>query len=826
MIDGLVVSGMKTPLEETGEHGTRRQKGGVVRAKTPVRAYKELIASQEDWLVRRVLQYAKRYGYTRYSSTLLEAWRQSVVGLSAVLIQAAGDAVNHSGLNADADYTSDPVTAYGIEEARKHRSRGVALHQFLSLLKYYRQSYLDLIFKKFYKNSNFKLYYNFTIMVFDKIELGCSAEWTNSNFFSEIFDLQQRNKAVTEQKLIYLTIFESLKDPVIFADTNGHIRNMNRSACLYFTHYDTPGAIYYGQKEIDEVQQLFEPFLDIVANEADFPNCLLPTRTGQRRFHIKARRMIDTSERMAGVVLICTDITDYQQALHDAARADRAKSAFLATMSHELRTPAAGILGASDLLGHTGLTPGQRRYLDLIDASASTLLGVLNEVLDYSKFEEAGVVASMADFDLCTVIDEVVKIMRYQALRKGVVLNVGLPASIPRRLRGDADKVRHVLMNLIGNAVKFTEHGEIDLTVRRIRKQQSAPITLEFSIVDTGIGISPDLDGRLFEPFSQGDETISRRFGGTGLGLAICKRIVDALGGEIGARRREKSGSQFWFRLPFGAAKTGNPVRQVQAEMPVKPRSVLMVEDNEVNQIVGVGLLEHLGHNVRLAGDGQDALTMMREADFDVVLLDLHLPGMDGYSIARAIRMLDDPHKARTPLIALTADGNAKAKTESFAAGMDGFLMKPLRAEELNRILGNLGDCANFPQSGTLSTASGSSRKLLEPGILNDHVLELGEDMAAMIVAAFRTSAGEFEMEFRQALQAGDIARIVFNVHRLKGAAGNVGLVELTRLSNDLERDVPKMPADVLEKRADQLVHCLRESLTAIDQHCQGLKLA
>jgi|GEM_PF-1637749 len=764
--------------------------------------FRHLIIAHEDWLVTRVLDYAKQYGYTRYSSTLLEAWRLSVAKLSAVLLHSFEDGAYRSGLHADGDHAADPVTLYGIEEARKHRSRGVSLSLFISLLKYYRRAYLDLIVEQCGNPDDLRRYHDFILEVFDKIEIGCSDEWVNVKVDDEISALQIQNKELVEEKLVYLTIFESLKDPVIFADAQGHIRNMNRSACLCFTPYDTPGAIYYGRKEIDEIERLLAPFLDYRDTRDDFPDCLLPTRNGPRRFHIKTRRMIDSSERMAGIVLICSDITDFQQALHDAALADQAKSAFLATMSHELRTPAASIIGAAELLAHTGVTRSQSLYLDLIDASASTLLGILNEVLDYSKFNETGVTVETVDLDLVETIDGVVKIMRYQALRKGVTLSVTMSSRVPRLLRGDPDKLRRVLMNLLGNAVKFTEQGRIELTVRRIKKAD-APVMLKFAIADTGIGIPSDVVSDLFLPFSQGDGSISRKFGGTGLGLAICKRIVDALGGEIGAKNREGDGSLFWFTLPFGPPVTRQKRVKKQAIPVSRPLSILLVEDNEVNQIVGIGLLEHLGHNVGLAGDGEEALAMLAEGDYNAVLLDIHLPGMDGYEVARRIRSLSDPIKSNTLIVALTADGGAAGKRMGDA--INAFLTKPLRVDELNRILATAHDSTSNPL------------KLLDGSVLRDHAVALGTEVTERIVVAFRVSAKQSMAELGRAMRAGDVGLIAFLSHRLKGAAGNVGLVCLARLSGDVEARAAQMEPDELSAAVKQLTSCTLLSLRDLE---------
>ncbi len=781
-----------------------------------MRTFHDLIASHEDWLVTRTLQYAKRHGYTRHSSTLLEAWRLSVAGLSAALIAAIKDPSYDPELAADADYTTDPMTAFGVEHARRHRARGTDLTMFLALLKYYRQSYLDLIAENITDQSNFRACYDFALKMFDKIELGCNHEWQKVSFQKELDTLQMRNKELTEEKLSYLTIFETLKDPVIFADNAGRIKNMNRSACVCFTQYATPGAIYYGKTDLSEAELLFKPFLNFSAPEAEFSDCLLLTRTGIRRFHVKARRMIDSSERMAGVVLICVDITDYQQALQDAAQADKAKSAFLATMSHELRTPAAGILGAAELLGQTGLLPGQLHYLDLIETSAATLLGLLDEVLDYSKFEEVGVTTQSEDFDLGAVIENIVKIMRDQAQRKSVGLNVTIAAEMPPRLHGDANKLTRVLMNLIGNAVKFTNQGAIDLTVTTAGIGYGGGLILKFSVADTGIGFAPEKIEQLFKPFTQGDDTISRKFGGTGLGLAICKRIVDALGGEIGAESRGEKGSIFWFSLPFHTAQMVPPPISIPAAEPPKPLSILMVEDNDVNQIVGLGLLEQMGHHPDLASDGEDALSMLADKDYDVVLLDLHLPGLSGCDVARAIRALGNPRKAQVPIIALTADDSMRARQLAATAGIGGFLLKPLRSQDLRTAF------AGIHSEGHTLWVKSLSAPLMDHSVLEEHARELGSEIAAKIATAFCCSTEDFKKEIAEALNDKQANRLTHAFHKIKGGALNLGLTRLTEFAADLEKNTPSMPPEDLKQDITRFLACLAESVAGLETVARG----
>lgn len=787
--------------------------------------FRELVIQREEWLVERVLKYARHYGYTQYSSTLLEAWRQSIVGLSMTLAEMSPllEQDNFSAISArllvEKNYLSNPMVRYGVEQARSHRSRGIELPLFLAAMKTYRKTYSDLFSEECPYLDHINLYKTFILEMFDLIEIGCISEWSAMTLSDEILNLQKQNREAIEEKLTYLTIFESLRDPVIFIDAQGAIKNMNKSAFSYFSGDDTPGALYYGRKKIGDIETMLEPFLRNGASDCDFPDCELSTVNGARRFNIKTRRMTDSSERFAGTVLICTDITDYMNALRNASAADRAKSDFLATMSHELRTPAAGVLGASDLLKDTDLTPDQRWLLDLIETSGSSLLSILNEILDYSRYSEAGIETEIVAFEPRVIVSNVEKILRHQAMRKGVSLSVSVSDTVPSFLRGDSDKVGRVLLNLVGNAIKFTEKGQVTISVDCLSSTRNGRAHLKFSISDTGIGIPPEVQSKLFTPFWQADATVSRRFGGTGLGLAICKRIIDALGGAIGATSRVGAGSVFWFSLEFEKSR-GMGEQAVQPVLPdIPPHSILIVEDNIINQMIESSLLKRSGHTVDLAEDGEKALQILSCKSYDVILLDLHLPGIDGDTLIRRIRRSKTAIRD-IPVIVLSADLDKTTIARCFEAGANGFLGKPLQIKELNKLLHDLA-----PNEASAPT-HGNEVPALNESVVAQHIRELSTETTLEIIDAFRTTARETCVEMETALQCLDRKRVAFCAHKLKGGALNLGLPRVAKEAEKLEYGAFSQSDDALTASLNDLTELILQAQTELDRFLQPQKPA
>jgi signal transduction histidine kinase/CheY-like chemotaxis protein len=436
-----------------------------------------------------------------------------------------------------------------------------------------------------------------------------------------------------------------------------------------------------------------------------------------------------------GIVQSYTDITELVRAKEAAEAGAKAKSAFLATMSHEIRTPLNGVLGMATLLRNSPLSAEQAKWVDVITESGDALLGVINDILDFSKLDAQMVSVEWEPFDLDHLVQSALDVVTTTAVAKGLNLKLAKEAGVPPYVRGDAKRVRQVLLNLLSNAVKFTQDGTVSLHVGPASVLADG---IRMEIRDTGIGIAPEAQERLFREFSQVDASINRRFGGTGLGLAISKKIVTAMDGVIGVDSAEGQGSCFWFEIPAPVCEAPAVEAEPAAPAPVRGGlRVLLVEDMAVNRMVARGMLEMLGHHVTDATDGLEALAEVRERPFDIVLMDMQMPRMNGLDATRAIRALGS-RWASIPIIAMTANALSEEKQECLAAGMDDFLTKPVDLNQLQAALDRMRPAAAVATATASASVTGAPDMPLDPSRIETllrHVgsqglLELLDDLA------------------------------------------------------------------------------------------------
>ncbi|MDB5813147.1 MAG: hybrid sensor histidine kinase/response regulator [Rhodocyclales bacterium] len=647
----------------------------------------------------------------------------------------------------------------------------------------------------------------------------------------------QAERAMQEQLRFVERLIDSIPNAIYVKDRVGRYMTFNQAFERMFA---IKREAWIGKTAFDLIDDVAE-----ATWQQQYDEALLhepeSTQSFERRLRSRDGREIDAlynkslfadaHGQVAGIVGSITDISDrkaVEQAVleaRDAAEiANQAKSDFLANMSHEIRTPMNAVIGMTQLVLETPLDAQQREFMTIVKQSADSLLNIIDDVLDFSKIEAGRMSFERIPFSLRECVTSAISTLSPRAEGKALDLNCEIDMRIPDIVCGDPHRVRQVLLNLLSNAIKFTEEGSVDVDVS-LDASTAEHVELCFSIHDTGIGIAADKLDLIFESFSQADTSTTRRYGGTGLGLAICKRLAAGMGGRIWVDSEPGSGSTFFFTAELDLASEEEQAASMallRAPQTLRPLSLLLAEDNAVNQTLAVRMLTNMGHSVELVSDGQQCIDRLRAADarpLEAVLMDLQMPVMGGLEACRLIRAHEAQFNLpRLPIIAMTAHALHGDRERCFAAGMDGYVTKPVLASALRAELLRVLSPAGTPPA----TSDAENAARAEAGACFDRnwmLTQIGDDEALMheVIEIFLNGFEGMQVRLQNAVTSMESKTMRETAHAIKGAVGNFGATSAVTTALALERAAEQGRQSVFVDMAEQLSALLHELKSALE---------
>jgi PAS domain S-box-containing protein len=639
-----------------------------------------------------------------------------------------------------------------------------------------------------------------------------------SGVLDDITERKLAEEELQEQRDFALYVMNAIGQGLTVTGADGKFAYVNPAYARMLGH--PPEALVGHEPEeftfAEDLEKLAQAHAQRQAGETTSYETRLHRADGQAIYAFITGTPHRRGGEIIGSVAVITDLTEryrmeqaLAQARDQALEASRLKSEFLATMSHEIRTPMNSVIGMNELLLQTALNDVQRDFADAVHSSAVGLLAILDDILDFSAIEADRLLLHETDFEPRAVVEEVSDMFAAKAQAKGLALTAAVAPGVPNWLRGDPLRLRQVLVNLVGNAVKFTESGDVAIDVTAIGPTDANPV-LRLAVADTGAGIPQAARQRLFLPFTQLDGSMARRYGGTGLGLAISKRLVELMGGEIGVESEPGTGARFWFTAAFKpasdqaasrpAARGRSWVGRAEQAADTTGVRILLAEDNPVNQRLTVLQLGRLGYDVTAVADGRAAVDLLanRPGAFDLLLLDCQMPVMDGFEAARRIRRAE-PADRRLPIIAMTANAMRGDREACLAAGMDDYLSKPVRPAELDQALRRwlaLSPAESpepaftflLPHAETLSDLCADGT-LDEEQIAELFEVAIPANTAAIhdLIETFLAGVQARLSAIRSAIAQGDRTALVSAAHNLAGSSGSYGAARLSALSAQLE---------------------------------------